>query len=307
MAGRGKEQGMQVPVSNLRLLAVTGEPVREIVYALPSEAFVAQDASGYVQYMSAGMLSQGSGASEMIRCADSRAAVVARLGLRYGGCQYAAEGFMVVREWWYKTRKARAHVVSTAGGAYTYTCELYDRSSEDRYNDPGEFVMPRHPDYGTSVLWALPSATAGTCRLMLTGAGASSVGDRPFMDILDLANIAHVCVVAHLHLSTMMPVSHCWHCIGQGTEAATRRVWRSPMTQHFAYVAAVLGVAGETCTALISRESPDDPPNYCIRTLRLDATDTGNNRPAGTLVRICMAGYVIMGATLQIWGRMGLR
>jgi hypothetical protein len=64
----------------------------------------------------------------------------------------------------------------------------------------------------------------------------------------------------------------------QGAEAATRRVWRSPLTSHYASVAAVLRVDGEECTALVSWESPDDPPNYCIRTIHLDAPEPGTGR-----------------------------
>jgi hypothetical protein len=165
-----------------------GEPVREIVWALPSEGFGPGDTVGARQ-------------------------AVARLGLRYGGCQYAADGFMVVREWWYKTRKERAHLVTTRDAVYKYHAVLYDRSSEDRYGNPGDFVMRRHPVYGTLVLWTIPSATPGAARLMLTGAGASPDGDRPFMDVLDLG-VADQQVMHGLHATLIsLAILYC-PCMG---------------------------------------------------------------------------------------------
>jgi hypothetical protein len=181
-----------------------GEPVREIVWALPSEGFVAGDTAGARQ-----------------------AVTVARLGLRYGGCQYAADGFMVVREWWYKTRKERAHLVTTRDAVYKYHAVLYDRSSEDRYGNPGDFVMRRHPVYGTLVLWTIPTATPGAARLMLTGAGASPDGDRPFMDVLDLG-VADQQVMRRLHATLIhwpLYIVRAWfprhRCSAQGSRQPT--------------------------------------------------------------------------------------
>jgi len=56
---------------------------------------------------------------------------------------------------------------------------LSDRSWEDAYNDPGDFVMERNAK-GRSVLLEQEG------RLYLKGQGASAEGNRPFVDTFDL-------------------------------------------------------------------------------------------------------------------------
>jgi len=98
---------------------------------------------------------------------------------------------------------------------------LWDRSAEDRYTDPGTPVMRRAPS-GHRVLQVTSKG-----QLLLTGAGASDQGDRPFLDRLDLAT------------------------------GKSERIWRSD-GERFAAVRAVVDQDGND--ALLSRESPTDPP-----------------------------------------------
>src|SRR5262249_23527367 len=98
---------------------------------------------------------------------------------------------------------------------------LWDRSSEDRYSDPGAPLLTRTAG-GQQVLLLTSKG-----QLLLTGSGASTEGDRPFFDRLDLAT------------------------------GKSERVWRSEGTR-YAEVQAVLDPDGQD--VLVSRESPTEPP-----------------------------------------------
>ena len=62
---------------------------------------------------------------------------------------------------------------------------LFDRSTEDRYGDPGLPIMEAN-EYGRlSLLLADDNES-----LYLSGRGASPEGDRPFLDKLTLSNLS---------------------------------------------------------------------------------------------------------------------
>src|SRR5262249_58546640 len=59
---------------------------------------------------------------------------------------------------------------------------IWDRSSQDRYNDPGSPVMKRLPN-GQAVIHQNGDY------IFLSGQGASPKGDRPFLDRFDLKTL----------------------------------------------------------------------------------------------------------------------
>ncbi|HEY0966010.1 MAG TPA: prolyl oligopeptidase family serine peptidase [Opitutaceae bacterium] len=134
----------------------------------------------------------------------------------------------LVTEAWTRTRRTRTWLVnpSTPG---TNGVALFDRSSEDRYSDPGTPVLARNA-FGRLSLQFSPDGG----KIYLSGAGASAEGDQPFLDEMDLAS------------------------------KQTRRLWRSqaPWFENF-----VSFLDASATRALLRRESVENPPNYFTRDL----------------------------------------
>jgi dipeptidyl aminopeptidase/acylaminoacyl peptidase len=151
------------------------------------------------------------------------------LGLRYGGIMWGTDDLALVMESWWRTRTARAWRLSP--GEPTAEPELFfERSYEDRYNDPGYPMMVPN-EWGWPVL-----RTADRGRtLFLSGAGASPEGDRPFVDKLDLRTME------------------------------TERLFRSEAPY---YESPLEFLDDDGRYLLTRRESQDDPPNYFVRDMR---------------------------------------
>jgi len=81
-------------------------------------------------------------------------------------------------EGWWKTRRARTSLVDPAQGGPGRL--LFDRSSEDAYGDPGEFVTARNGFNRNTLLFS-----ADRTRLYLEGEGCGPQGNRPFLDAFD--------------------------------------------------------------------------------------------------------------------------
>lgn len=112
------------------------------------------------------------------------------------------------------------------------TTPLFDRSIQDRYGDPGSPLSTRLPN-GRSVVRVENGS------IFLRGSGATPTGDRPFLDRLSLA------------------------------DSATERLWRCAEGELESVVDAVAPGAARFITV---RESPNDPPNYYMRTSEGRAT-----------------------------------
>jgi dipeptidyl aminopeptidase/acylaminoacyl peptidase len=158
-------------------------------------------------------------------------ATLATLAYRFGGIQWGNDGLALVQEGWWKTRKTRTWLVQPGGqpGNKTAPKLLFDRSSEDRYADPGEPLTTRDAR-GRTVL----RTADGGRTLFLLGAGASTEGDRPFLDALDLAS------------------------------RKTRRLFRSTAPW---YEIPIDLLDAKGTRLLQRRESVDQPPNYYVRDL----------------------------------------
>jgi len=132
-------------------------------------------------------------------------------------------------------------------------CRLvWSRSSQDRYNDPGTPIM-RELSNGHRVI--LQSGNT----IYLTGVGASDQGDRPFLDRFDAAALK------------------------------SERVFRCP-EKVYEQPIAVLGAEGSRF--LTRYESPEDPPNYFVR--------TGGNDQRVQLTRFPDPAPTLHGITKQL-------
>ena len=148
--------------------------------------------------------------------------------LRYAGIIWGRDTLAIAYEDWTRTRKERVWAInpSTPGAAGRV---LFDHSYEDTYADPGGFVTTAGR-FGLPVLFT----TKDGSKAFLIGLGASSEGDRPFLDRFDLAT------------------------------ARSDRLWRSE-APYFEQPVALLDA--EKIRFLTRRESLTDVPNYFVRDL----------------------------------------
>ncbi len=151
------------------------------------------------------------------------------LGLRYAGILWGSSDLAIVEERWWRTRRVRSWRIRPGGdgGSSVEKQLLFDRSSEDRYANPGSPVLGRNP-FGRSVL----ATSDGS--IFLSGLGASPEGDRPFLDRLDLES------------------------------GDTERLWRSQAPHYESFVAFLDEDRREFLTR---REAPVEMPNYFRRRL----------------------------------------
>jgi dipeptidyl aminopeptidase/acylaminoacyl peptidase len=149
--------------------------------------------------------------------------------LRYSGITWGNDELAITYEWWWSTRQiitSKFMPVSPGNSKVT----VFDRSIEDRYNDPGSFQTMAN-EYGRQVL-----LIGGKNRyLYLIGIGASPEGNRPFIDQYSLRS------------------------------GSTTRMWRSEAPWYerpFKIVDAKKGIV------LTTRESQDVPRNVFLRNLK---------------------------------------
>ncbi|MDW3647505.1 MAG: prolyl oligopeptidase family serine peptidase [Bacteroidia bacterium] len=151
-----------------------------------------------------------------------------KTSLRYSGIQWGDADLAIVNEYWWNTRRRISTAFSPENPKETKV--LFDRSTEDRYNDPGNFETVRN-EYGRYVLLQDKKKN----KLFLFGSGASPEGNKPFVDTYDLEN------------------------------GETERLWRSD-NPYYEYPIAIRDV--KKMTVLTSRESKEMPANFYIRNLK---------------------------------------
>jgi len=150
--------------------------------------------------------------------------------LRYGGISWGNDGLAIAREWWWTTRR---EITSRFQPEEEDSKKvLFDRSFEDRYNDPGNFVTKEN-EYGQPVLLMADKGKT----LYLTGSGASSEGNRPFLRAFNLS------------------------------DQQTKELWRSE-APYYEYPVRVLDP--EKGRLITRRESKEMPPNYYLYNWKKD-------------------------------------
>lgn len=152
-----------------------------------------------------------------------------KLELRFAGLVWGRGDLALIYESWWSTRRVRTWIAAPDQPQEAPRI-LFDRSWEDRYNDPGSPMVCDTPQ-GRSVLRTTPDGAS----IYLTGAGASPQGNRPFLDRLELET-------------------------GQ-----SQRLWQSEDPW---YEQPVEMLDDEGHVILTRRESTEVPPNYFRRDLR---------------------------------------
>lgn len=150
------------------------------------------------------------------------------LDQRFAGVQWGRDDLALVSSRWRTNSRTKTLIVDPSRLDAPARL-LWDRSSEDRYGDPGT-PLTTPTETGGRVLLLGEHGEA----LFLRGEGASEQGDLPFLD--------------RFHL---------------GSEE-TERLWQSDNT-HYESLVALLDPSGQKL--LTRRESMIDPPNYFIRDL----------------------------------------
>jgi dipeptidyl aminopeptidase/acylaminoacyl peptidase len=115
---------------------------------------------------------------------DSTTTEIARTELRFGGLTWGARGGLaLLTEMDRSARRVREWLLN-ADQPGAAPRQLFDRSSEDIYGDPGRPVMAP-TTAGSMAMLESPDGRA----IYLTGAGASPQGEHPFLDRLDLRTL----------------------------------------------------------------------------------------------------------------------
>ena len=145
------------------------------------------------------------------------------LEMRYAGISWGNGELALVSENWWSSRQIRTWMVAPDAASAGKTL-LFDRTSEDRYNDPGSPVLVANA-YGRHNLLL----DADNSAIYLRGQGASVEGDRPFLDRLELAS------------------------------QSTERLWQSTAPTYASFISFL---DDDHQSVLIRRESPGTPGNY---------------------------------------------
>jgi len=171
-----------------------------------------------------------------------------KLEHRYAGIDFLAIGNrMMVRDYDRERKWSRTFLASSSPLLGDEPKLLWERSSQDRYGDPGSpwgKILPT----GHRVLRTAGDAAADT--IWLSGPGASPKGDRPFLDRYDVK------------------------------EGKTERVYQCEEGE-YADVVSILNAKGTKL--LMRRESATEPPNYFIREGEHEKKLTDNKDPAPEL------------------------
>ena len=149
--------------------------------------------------------------------------------LRFGRITWGNDNLAVFSESWRSSRQQITSFFNPSDPSQEPTV-IWDRSSEDRYSDPGRF-MTRENKYGRSVL--LFGSKSKT--LFLSGQGASQEGNYPFVDEFTIKT------------------------------KETKRLWQSEAPY---YEVAMRLYDLKNMLMITSRQSKTEPLNYFIRSLK---------------------------------------
>lgn len=154
--------------------------------------------------------------------------LLAKTATRLSGISWGRGDLALVTEAWWQTRRMRVWIIQPDHPDAEAQL-LFDRSWEDRYDNPGSPMMRETPS-GHVVLHTSSDGES----LFFVGAGASPEGNKPFLDRRPLG------------------------------EGEVERLWRSAPPHYEAPVALLDDDAQRLLTA---RESVEEAPNYFIRDL----------------------------------------
>jgi dipeptidyl aminopeptidase/acylaminoacyl peptidase len=100
---------------------------------------------------------------------------------RFRGIEWGNDNIAIAHDYWWNTRNTKTYVFNPANSSQQATI-ISDRSYQDRYSDPGEFVTERN-EMGSHVLSLNKNAA------YLIGDGFSDKGQFPFVDQINLTTL----------------------------------------------------------------------------------------------------------------------
>lgn len=148
---------------------------------------------------------------------------------RFSSVTWGNDNTAIVTDNWWNTRNRKTYVIDPSDNSKNPEV-LFDRNYQDKYSDPGNFVMTRS-EMGTQVL-ALNNGTA-----YLLGEGFTETGQFPFLDQIHLSSLDK----DRLYISEI-----------EGKKETLQEF--DPLTQRL----------------LVEIESPTEYPNYFFRDLKND-------------------------------------
>lgn len=114
---------------------------------------------------------------------SGKPAFLAATRYRFAGITWGSENIAMLYDNWWKTRKTVTYIIDPSKENPDPTI-VFDRSSEDYYGDPGDFLT-RKNKFRSNALWISPDGQ----QLYLQGEGYSPEGNKPFVDEFDLKTL----------------------------------------------------------------------------------------------------------------------
>ncbi len=169
---------------------------------------------------------------------------------RFAGIEWGNDSFAIVTDRRFSDRQLRSWKFSPASPSAEKVL-FQQRSYNDRYNDPGDFVTEQNK-FGVDVIKLFDD----NHKVLLTGRGASPEGNIPFMDEFDFST------------------------------TTKRRLWESEAPY---YEQIMLPINADATRVLTMRESVTEQPNFFIRDIKNNSltqfTDFPHPSPAFTGIK----------------------
>jgi dipeptidyl aminopeptidase/acylaminoacyl peptidase len=147
---------------------------------------------------------------------------------RFRYIQWGPGGFAIAHDYWWNTRNTKVYMIDP-GKDQPLPDIIFDLNTEDRYNDPGDFVMEKN-EFDEYIL-----AVGDGKWLYLEGEGYGPEGNRPFIDQYKIKN------------------------------GKTNRLWQAAGENTYERIVDIIDIRkGEIITSI---ESPDDNPQLYIRNI----------------------------------------
>ncbi|KAL7440127.1 hypothetical protein ACHAXM_006996 [Skeletonema potamos] len=166
---------------------------------------------------------------------------------RCAGLDFTESGMGFLEEYRWKDRMERKWILKADGSKERM---LWERSWEDRYSSPGEPLTRRGANGQYFIVQPTPNS------IYLKGAGASPLGDRPFLDVLDFG-------------SEEVKTTRLWRCVApvEGELDASKEVNGVIPTDRKDIYESLVCVLPDNDSIMISRESKTAPRNYYLSKL----------------------------------------
>lgn len=159
---------------------------------------------------------------------DKEAVSLMKTIQRFSSVEWGNANYAVVSDDWWNTRNTKSYLINPSNPSLKPTI-LFDRSSEDKYSDPGSFDYKKN-EFGAYVLNIVKD------EVCLIGEGHTEKGQFPFIDKLNLKTNKKV------------------------------RLYQSTYTNKKESIISILDVAkGDVLTML---ESANEYPNYYVRNIK---------------------------------------